>query len=62
MIAVQTLTIFPEMGRIVPEYRRPNLRELLFQNYRIVYRLTGDEVQIVAVVHGVRLLPESEED
>ena len=48
----------------VAEYERRDLRELLFQNYRIVYRIKGSEVQIAAVVHGARLLPdvwESEE-
>ncbi len=62
--AAEMLVLFPESGRIVPEYDRRDLRELLFQNYRIVYRVKGSEVQIAAVVHGARLLPdvwESEE-
>jgi toxin ParE1/3/4 len=54
--AVETLTLFPDAGRTVPEYERRDLRELLFQNYRIVYRVKEDEVQIAAVVHGSRLL------
>ena len=56
--AVETLTLFPESGRVVPEYDRRDVRELLFQNYRIVYRIKGNEVQIAAVVHGARLLPD----
>ena len=56
--ATETLTLFPESGRVVPEYDRRDVRELLFQNYRIVYRIKGDEVQIAAVVHGARLLPD----
>jgi toxin ParE1/3/4 len=59
--AVETLALFPEAGRIVPEYRRRALRELLFLNYRIVYRFTGTQVQIAAVVHGARLLPDIKE-
>jgi toxin ParE1/3/4 len=45
----------------VPEFGRRDLRELLFQKYRIVYRVKLDEVQIVSVVHGARLLPDIEE-
>jgi toxin ParE1/3/4 len=56
--AAEMLALFPESGRVVPEYDRRDLRELLFQNYRIVYRIKGDEVQIAAVVHGARLLPD----
>ncbi len=52
------LALFPESGRVVPEYDRRDLRELLFQNYRIVYRIKGNQVQIAAVVHGARLLSE----
>jgi len=56
--AAEMLVLFPESGRVVPEYDRPDLRELLFQNYRIVYRIKGNQVQIAAVVHGARLLPD----
>jgi toxin ParE1/3/4 len=56
--AAEMLTRFPESGRIVPEYDRRDLRELLFQNYGIVYRIKGDVVQIATVVHGARLLPD----
>ena len=35
--AAEMLALFPESGRIVPEYDRRDLCELLFQNYRIVY-------------------------
>ncbi len=47
---------FPKAGRIVPGYEDENLREKVYQNYRIVYRLKGDIVEIVAICHGARLL------
>ncbi len=34
--AVQNLKDFPEIGRIVPETNIPSIREIIFQNYRIV--------------------------
>ncbi len=35
--AVETLKVFPEIGRIVPEYGDPKIREIIYSNYRIVY-------------------------
>jgi addiction module RelE/StbE family toxin len=54
---VEKLSEFPLSGRVVPEYGREDLREFLFENYRIVYRLQGESIQVAAVVHGARLLP-----
>jgi len=47
----------PKAGRVVPEVKRDDLRELIFGSYRIIYRLrTEDAIGIVRVVHGARLL------
>jgi plasmid stabilization system protein ParE len=43
------LSQFPEIGRIVPEFQHHDLRELVFQNYRIVYRIKGKQIFIVAI-------------
>lgn len=59
---VKTVAQFPNAGRVVPEYRRDDLRELIFHNYRIVYRVKPDVVEIAAVVHGARLLRGLEHD
>ena len=53
---IKTIPQFPKSGRIVPEYNDENLREKVYENYRIVYRLKGDFVEIVAICHGARLL------
>lgn len=47
---------FPKAGRIVPEYKDENLREKIYQNYRIVYRLKDNIVEIVAICHGAKPL------
>lgn len=54
--AALKLQTMPLRGRVVPEFDRPHLREIIYRNYRIVYRLVGEEkdVQILAVVHGAR--------
>ena len=51
---VQKLDQFPELGRIIPEIEDPTARELIFQNYRILYRLKQDRIDIAAVIHGRR--------
>ena len=46
----------PRCGRIVPELEDYGFREVVYQNYRIVYRLIegSDNVEILAVVHSAR--------
>lgn len=53
--AAETLEDFPELGRKVPEAGdAENIRELLFQSYRIIYLNQGNHVYILAVIHGSR--------
>ncbi len=44
------------MGRKVPESDDPNDRELIFQNYRIIYIFSNEKVMIEMIIHGSRLL------
>lgn len=53
---IKTIPRFPKSGRIVPEYGDENLREKIYENYRIVYRLKGKLVEIVAICHGAKPL------
>jgi toxin ParE1/3/4 len=57
LAAAERLESYPLSGRVVPELGQPTLREVLMGDYRIVYRVTADAVQVVTVVHGARLLP-----
>ena len=54
--AVQKLKEFPKMGRIVPEINILSVREIIFQNYRIVYRIINNNVEIITIFYGSRLL------
>ena len=54
----EKLLNFPRIGRVVPEYNMEIIRELLIESYRVIYELQGEDVEILAVVHGMRLLPE----
>jgi plasmid stabilization system protein ParE len=54
---VESIPKNPKQGAKVPEYDRDDLRERILLNYRIVYRLRRNAVELVSIVHGARLLP-----
>lgn len=57
---VKEIPDFPKLGRVVPEYEDENLREKIYQNYRVVYRLKKDVIEIVVVAHGSKILKDIE--
>ncbi len=46
----------PRIGRVVPEISNPEIRELLYKRYRIVYRIRKGAVEVLTVFEGHRLL------
>lgn len=54
---VERLEQFPKSGRIVPEIRQDDFREIIHRNYRIIYRLQSESVSILTVRHGRQILP-----
>ncbi len=53
---VENLTQFPKMERKVPVLDDPNIRELILRNYRVIYQILGEKIQIVRLIHGSRIL------
>jgi toxin ParE1/3/4 len=51
---VDSLQMFPKIGRKVPENDNDVIREMLFQNYRIIYKLQEEDVFILAVIHQAK--------
>ena len=51
---VASLGLFPNSGRVVPELQRDDIRELIIDPYRVIYRRSADGVEIAAVRHGAR--------
>jgi toxin ParE1/3/4 len=51
---VDQLEFFPESGRIIPEIKKKNCRELIYGSYRIMYRFTKSEVWITGITHVAR--------
>ena len=54
ILAVDKLSDFPRIGRMVPEADQEAIRELLYQNYRIIYRIKNELIEILTVIHGRR--------
>lgn len=59
LAAVRRLHSFPQSGRIVPERNDPLIREIVWRNYRIVYRVVAADsaVHVLTVFRGERMFP-----
>lgn len=57
--AALSLKRMPERGRMVPEFRKRDLRELVVRSYRIIYLVSASDktVEIVRFWHGARGFP-----
>jgi plasmid stabilization system protein ParE len=49
----EQIGLFPGSGRMVPEYKREDIREVLESPYRI----KEDQIDILAVMHSAQRLP-----
>ena len=47
------LSMFPYMGRKVPEYNNTNLREIIYKSYRILYKANSN-IYILTIFHHSR--------
>ena len=48
----EKLKDFSKMGRVVPEIGNSNIRELLVYSYRLIYEISSDKIEIIAIIHG----------
>jgi toxin ParE1/3/4 len=55
---VEMLAEHPRSGTVVSKYARDDIREIYEGRYRIIYRILADQIDILTVRHGARLLPE----
>jgi len=48
----------PQLGRMVPELGKTELREILFGRFRVIYRFEVDEntIDVLTVCHGAQRL------
>jgi toxin ParE1/3/4 len=47
----------PLIGSVVPEYDAHFLREVLESPYRIIYEVSPQQINVVAVIHAARKMP-----
>lgn len=59
---IEALADHPDLGRIVPEFDQPFLRELIRPPFRIVYRRDPKQVRVVRVWRSERRLDVPDED
>jgi len=57
---VEQLKSSPEIGRIVPEINDSQFREIIYGNYRIIYRIEIKQISILTIRHGRQILPINE--
>jgi toxin ParE1/3/4 len=53
--AVERAARMPLAGRVVPGLARPDVREMIRRNYRIVYRVQPRKIVVITVFDGRRL-------
>ncbi|MBU0951628.1 MAG: type II toxin-antitoxin system RelE/ParE family toxin [Elusimicrobia bacterium] len=53
------LAKYPLIGRKIPEFPHLPYREIIADNYRIIYQITKEKHKIIimTIIHGRRLLP-----
>jgi len=55
--SLEILKDYPQLGRIVPEFNQPSIREFIYHNYRIIYKIEEQIIFVLLVSHGMRILP-----
>jgi toxin ParE1/3/4 len=56
-LKVEQLVSSPEIGRKVPEINDGRFRELIYGNYRSIYRIEEGQISILTIRHGKQILP-----
>ena len=60
--AARSLKTLADRGRVVPEIRSTDIRELFVKGYRLIYKIAPAVVTVVAFVHGARDLQRLRQD
>ena len=50
----ETLIDAPRSYPLVPEFKHLGIRRRVYREYLIFYRITGDTIEVVHVLHGAR--------
>jgi toxin ParE1/3/4 len=58
--ATESLVLFPLRGRVVPEFSENFIREIFVYDYRIIYKVSTNIVEVFTITHGKKLLISSD--
>src|SRR5699024_6818918 len=58
----QPLQTNPHMGRMVPEFQRPEIREIIHGNYRLIHEVKTSQVDMLTIWHTSQQLPNKPKD
>ena len=50
----ERIASFPRSGRMVPEYEIEEVRQVIQGQYRIIYLIKEDQIEILALIHTSR--------
>ena len=53
----EQIGLFPQSGRMVPEYSREDIREVIERPHRIIYLVKERRIDVLAVLHGAQQVP-----
>ena len=54
--SIRRLRQFPLGGRAVPKKNDPNIREIIYRNYRIIYWIREHGIEVLTIHHSSRIL------
>jgi plasmid stabilization system protein ParE len=61
-VSIEITRRFPAAAARVPEWDRDDVREVFVGQYRVIYKFSDDAMQVLAVIHAARQLPQSDID
>lgn len=50
--AIENLKMFSQMGRVVPEFKKHDIREILVYNYRVIYEVQNQAITVLTIIHS----------
>lgn len=51
LTATKSLSLFPNVGRIVPEYDDNSIREIFIYKFKIIYEIKINKIEILFIAH-----------
>lgn len=58
---IERIKSFPDLGRYIPELENRNIGEIIYDSFRIIYRIDDNRIIILTIRHTKQHLWENEE-